>query len=103
MCLPAARQLFGAAALGEVNLGMIRLARQHGLPAKFTGSGGAIVVLCETDEALEALQGATPTSTAQPQPPPPPPLAYFGCQASTAEVLKSRNLSSLNTPSFPPF
>mmetsp|Transcript_38945 Transcript_38945/g.97841 ORF Transcript_38945/g.97841 Transcript_38945/m.97841 type:complete len:358 (+) Transcript_38945:256-1329(+) len=52
------RQLFGAAALGEVNLGMIRLARQHGLPAKFTGSGGAIVVLCETDEALEALQGA---------------------------------------------
>jgi len=37
------RQLYGDAALGHHNLEMIEIARAAGLPAKFPGSGGAIV------------------------------------------------------------
>lgn len=40
------RSMFGDAALGASNLRMIELARSVGAAAKFTGSGGAIVVLC---------------------------------------------------------
>lgn len=40
------RSMFGDAALGETNLQMISLARSVGAAAKFTGSGGAIVVFC---------------------------------------------------------
>jgi len=32
--------------LGEQNLAMIELARSRGCAAKFTGSGGAVLVLC---------------------------------------------------------
>lgn len=37
------RQLYGDAALGCHNLEMIEIARAAGLPAKFSGSGGAVV------------------------------------------------------------
>lgn len=40
------RSIFGVDALGPINLHMIRLARSVGAAAKFTGSGGAIVVFC---------------------------------------------------------
>ncbi|KAL0038745.1 hypothetical protein WJX79_006248 [Trebouxia sp. C0005] len=40
------RSIFGDNALGATNLHMIRLARSVGAAAKFTGSGGAIVVFC---------------------------------------------------------
>lgn len=40
------RSLFGDQALGESNLEMIRVAESCGGAAKFTGSGGAVVVYC---------------------------------------------------------
>ena len=42
--------------LSEGNLRMVRIARELGLCAKFTGSGGAIVGICPTDEKFEALK-----------------------------------------------
>ncbi|KAK9806753.1 hypothetical protein WJX72_001492 [[Myrmecia] bisecta] len=39
------RRMFGDAVLGSINLRMIELARSAGGAAKFTGSGGAIVVM----------------------------------------------------------
>ena len=40
------RKLFGDAVLGAENLEMVELAESMGAAAKFTGSGGAIAVLC---------------------------------------------------------
>lgn len=40
------RQLFGDAALGATNIRMVELPQSIGCAAKFTGSGGAAVVLC---------------------------------------------------------
>ncbi|GAX82031.1 hypothetical protein CEUSTIGMA_g9459.t1 [Chlamydomonas eustigma] len=48
------RSMFGDEVLGEQNLDMIMLARSHGCAAKFTGSGGAVVVLCTEGEAQAA-------------------------------------------------
>ena len=39
------RELYGDATLGAINLRMIELAKELGFAAKFTGSGGAIVLL----------------------------------------------------------
>lgn len=40
------RRLFGDAALGAVPLRLVELPRAFGAAAKFTGSGGAALVLC---------------------------------------------------------
>lgn len=38
--------MFGDEVLGATNLRMVEVARSVGAAAKFTGSGGAVVVLC---------------------------------------------------------
>ncbi|MFQ6040129.1 MAG: mevalonate kinase [Candidatus Poribacteria bacterium] len=50
------RRLYGDAAIGVDNLKMIQIARDYGLPAKFCGSGGAIVGIFQTEEQFESLQ-----------------------------------------------
>jgi len=50
------RSLYGDEAIGLENLEMIKIARSHGLPGKFCGSGGAIVGMLETEEQFESLQ-----------------------------------------------
>eukprot|EP00252_Welwitschia_mirabilis_P004004 TRINITY_DN1413_c0_g2_i1.p1 TRINITY_DN1413_c0_g2~~TRINITY_DN1413_c0_g2_i1.p1 ORF type:complete len:360 (-),score=62.91 TRINITY_DN1413_c0_g2_i1:275-1354(-) len=40
------RRMFGDAALGTLNIKMVEVARSIGAAAKFTGSGGAVVVFC---------------------------------------------------------
>lgn len=44
------RSMFGDEVLGDMNLQMINLARSHRCAAKFTGSGGAIVIYCPDGE-----------------------------------------------------
>jgi glucuronokinase len=44
--------IYGEAAIGQRNLEMVGLARRHGLPATFPGSGGAVVGICEDDAVL---------------------------------------------------
>lgn len=41
------RSLYGDAVVGAANIGMVDLAQQCGMSAKFTGSGGAIVCMRE--------------------------------------------------------
>ena len=50
--------MFGDAALGSTNLRMIEVCRSVGAAAKFTGSGGAAVVLCSTGEQKANLKSA---------------------------------------------
>ncbi len=50
------RNLYGDTAIGADNLEMIQIARSHGFPAKFSGSGGAIVGMYQTDEQFESLR-----------------------------------------------
>jgi len=50
------RSLYGDEAIGNDNLEMINIARNHDLPAKFCGSGGAIVGMYENEKQLESLQ-----------------------------------------------
>jgi len=52
------RRIYGEAALGERNLEMIEIARRLGLCSKFTGSGGAVVGICEDDDLFGRLQAA---------------------------------------------
>ncbi|CAN8236427.1 unnamed protein product [Cochlearia groenlandica] len=40
------RSMFGDECLGEMNIEMVEVARKIGAAAKFTGSGGAVVVFC---------------------------------------------------------
>jgi len=47
------RELYGDAALGRHNLEMVEIARTCGLPAKFPGSGGAIVGIYDDPERLD--------------------------------------------------
>ncbi|MGD9497484.1 MAG: mevalonate kinase [Armatimonadota bacterium] len=47
------RRLYGDEALGRHNLEMIEIARRAGLPAKFPGSGGAIVGIYDDPARLE--------------------------------------------------
>ncbi len=46
------RRMYGDECLGYANLRMVELARSLGLPAKFPGSGGAIVGQCLDDDLL---------------------------------------------------
>jgi len=71
------RKVYGEEALGAQNLEMIALAREHGLPAKLAGSGGAIVGFYQDvgrfECAQKALQGrgsicVTVTPTLAPAP-----------------------------------
>jgi glucuronokinase len=48
------RGLFGDAALGAVNVAMVRTAQRCGAAAKFCGSGGAAVALCPEGAQQEA-------------------------------------------------
>jgi glucuronokinase len=50
------RNLYGDTAIGADNLEMIQIARLNGFPAKFCGSGGAIVGMFQTDEQFEFLR-----------------------------------------------
>ena len=50
------RSIYGDAALGEANLQMIEIARKHGSSAKFSGSGGAVVGLCQDEESKVRIQ-----------------------------------------------
>ncbi len=52
------RQIYGDQTLGASNLEMIELARSLGMPAKFSGSGGAIITICEDDETFASAQDA---------------------------------------------
>jgi glucuronokinase len=45
------RRIYGDRVLGAHNLEMVQIARDHGMPAKFTGSGGAITgVILDEDQ-----------------------------------------------------
>ena len=50
--------IYGAASLGTKNLRMVELARQHGAAAKFTGSGGAVLLCCGPSVDQDALNAA---------------------------------------------
>ncbi|MGQ9630188.1 MAG: mevalonate kinase family protein [bacterium] len=52
------RKIYGDKVIGEVNLRMIQIARSFGLPAKFSGSGGAIIGMYETEDQFEKLEEA---------------------------------------------
>jgi glucuronokinase len=52
------RRIYGDQVLGRRNLEMIEIARSFGLPAKFPGSGGAIIGICEDQEQVPALAAA---------------------------------------------
>lgn len=47
------RRLYGDECIGARNLQMIQTARKLGLPAKFTGSGGAVMGICEDHVQFE--------------------------------------------------
>uniref|UniRef100_A0A0A9F174 GHMP kinase C-terminal domain-containing protein n=1 Tax=Arundo donax TaxID=35708 RepID=A0A0A9F174_ARUDO len=49
------RQMFGDDVLGSVNIKMVEVAQSMGASSKFTGSGGAVVVLCPDGEAQVEL------------------------------------------------
>ncbi|HEX28452.1 TPA: hypothetical protein ENG04_00030 [Candidatus Poribacteria bacterium] len=44
------RQIYGDEAIGRRNLEMIQIARNLGLPSKFPGSGGAVIVMYRSEE-----------------------------------------------------
>lgn len=48
------RRVYGDECLGPRNLEMVRTARKVGLPAKFAGSGGAVVGICTDESQFEA-------------------------------------------------
>jgi glucuronokinase len=48
------RAMFGDEALGAMNIAMVTTPRSVGAAAKFTGSGGAAVVLCPKGDAQAA-------------------------------------------------
>ena len=52
------RELYGDEVIGEQNLEMVEIARGFGLPAKFTGSGGAITGVLAGDEDLSSIREA---------------------------------------------
>jgi glucuronokinase len=47
--------MFGDDVLGSVNIKMVEVARSVGASSKFTGSGGAVVVLCSDGDAQVEL------------------------------------------------
>ena len=52
------RELYGDPCLGEKNLRMIAIAREHSAAAKFPGSGGAVVGMAQNRKDFSALRDA---------------------------------------------
>jgi len=52
------RRIYGDEVIGAENLEMVGIARSFGLPAKFTGSGGAIAGVLRDEERLAEVQRA---------------------------------------------
>lgn len=52
------RKIYGDAAIGKSNLQMIEIARSLGAPAKFPGSGGAVIGMYEDEEQYRRLMKA---------------------------------------------
>jgi glucuronokinase len=52
------RKILGDDVIGRKNLEMVEIARRFGLPAKFSGSGGAIVGMFHADEEFRQLHEA---------------------------------------------
>lgn len=52
------RKIYGDEVIGAHNLEMVEIARSFGLPAKFTGSGGAIVGILRDEEREEKIRRA---------------------------------------------
>lgn len=52
------RKIYGDACLGKRNLEMIELARSLGLSAKFPGSGGAIIGICDAKDKFDRAETA---------------------------------------------
>jgi len=52
------RRIYGDEAIGASNLEMVALARSFGLPAKFTGSGGAVVGILWPDSPVAEIERA---------------------------------------------
>jgi glucuronokinase len=52
------RELYGDEVIGEQNLEMVELARGFGLPAKFTGSGGAVTGVLSSGAAVSDIREA---------------------------------------------
>uniref|UniRef100_A0A7S0PXY3 GHMP kinase C-terminal domain-containing protein n=1 Tax=Coccolithus braarudii TaxID=221442 RepID=A0A7S0PXY3_9EUKA len=52
------RRIYGDACLGADNLKMISIASELGVPAKFSGSGGAVLGMCTEAATLEALKAS---------------------------------------------
>ena len=50
------RRIYGDDVIGERNLQMIEIARCHGAPVKFPGSGGAVIGMCDSDEQYGKLR-----------------------------------------------
>ena len=49
-------KIFGEKVIGQENLEMVKIARDHGAPAKFSGSGGAVVGVYRDEEHFQQLQ-----------------------------------------------
>jgi len=52
------RRIYGDEVIGKRNLEMVEIARSFALPAKFTGSGGAIVGIFEDEDQLPEVEKA---------------------------------------------
>lgn len=52
------RKIYGDSFIGKGNLQMIKIARKFGAPAKFPGSGGAVVGIYEDEEQYSRLKAA---------------------------------------------
>lgn len=50
------RELYGDACIGQAALDMVAVAQEAGVPVKFPGSGGAVVGMCESEEARVAVR-----------------------------------------------
>jgi len=50
------RRIYGDEVIGRNNLEMVEIARSFGLPAKFTGSGGAITGILRNEERLPRIK-----------------------------------------------
>jgi glucuronokinase len=50
------REVFTDAAIGDKNLQMAEIAREHGAGCKFPGSGGAVVGLAPSQDALVSIK-----------------------------------------------
>ena len=58
-CELCCRQMFDDAALGDLNIEMVEVARSVGAASKFTGSGGAVVAYCpDGPSQVELLEDA---------------------------------------------